>query len=452
MNRSQPPAPGRMQPFEFPSFDRYTLDNGLTVRLARPANQPLVSVRLILDAGESLVDPAQGGLAVLMGDSLEGGTERRSGIELAEAVESLGTAISVVTGWDATALSVTCLAERAPEALALLSEMALRPSFPEAEVARVRDQSLARIEERRTDPGALASDASDRYIFADSVPYARPAGGTTDSMGSLSRSDIVGFHEARFRPSVANVVLVGDLDPAEARSMVEDHFGGWSGDAAPTPGFASDSRSAERRVHIVHRPGAVQSEIRVGQVGVEKRSPHLTALSVWNGFLGGTFTSRLMANLREKNGFTYGVRSEFRARRNAGPFVISTAVETAVTGAAVREIMSEVEGLIDGGATETEVAGVRDYMVGVFPLSVETGSQLASKLGTLAVYDLPDDYFATYRDRVRAVTLEDADRAGRSTVKPESFAVVVVGDADQIREQIEPLDLGPIEVHEPVDG
>ena len=198
----------------------------------------------------------------------------------------------------------------------------------------------------------------------------------------------------------------------------------------------------------MHRPGAVQSEIRIGHPAVSRDTPDYFQLVVLNTILGGAFTSRLNLNLREKHGFTYGVRSRFAFRRAAGPFTISTAVGTDVTAAAVREAFAETEALVAKGPTESEVEAARDYMAGVFPLRLETTGQIASRIAELLVYRLPDDYHARYRDEIRAVTIDGVAAAARRRLHPGAMTVVVVGDADKVGSELEGLGLGPVDVRD----
>lgn len=448
VDRSHVPVPGPIRGFDFPPVAGSRMANGLDLRIVRAARFPIVTAMLILDAGEWAVDPTKAGLAVLAGDALEGGTARHSAAELAEALEGIGAGLGVTTGWDATTVTVSCLAERLGEALVLMAEVVLEPAFPPEEFDRVRDQRLAAIRQRAMNPSTVAGDHAARFIHADGVPFARPVAGMEETIGPLSGDDARSWLGKRYLPGGAGLVIVGDVDGGETETLAEGCFGGWSGTAEPSDPVAVTPRNKRRRVEIVHRPGAVQSEIRMGHVGVSKATPDYFSLLVYNTILGGSFTSRLNLNLREKHGFTYGVRSRFRFRKNAGPFGISTAVETAVTADAVREAMSEVETLGKDGPSVDEFDAARDYIVGIFPLRLETTSQLASRVGELIIYGLPDDYHATYRDCLRAVTREETLGAGRKHVRPDDMCIVVVGDADEIRAPIEALELGPVEVHE----
>jgi zinc protease len=372
-----------------------------------------------------------------------------SGPELAEALENIGTNLSIHTGWDATTVSLTFVAERMEEALGLLAEALLRPAFPDDEVARLRDQRLAAIRQRRMDPGDLADDAAAHFFFSDQAPYHRPLAGLPESVEGFGPKEIRGFVHRHYHPASAGLVVVGDVEPGEAEKFAETCFGDWRIAPGEERSLLTEPRFRAQRVIIVDRPGSVQSEIRIGQMGASRSTPHYFPLRIFNTVLGGAFTSRLMLNLREKQGFTYGVRSRFALRRDPGPFGISTAVGTEVTADAVREARAELQALLDEGPTEEEVTRARDFIAGVFPLGLETTGQVAARIGELLVYDLPDDYFATYRDKIRAVSREDALEAGRAVLRPSELITVVVGDADKVKAPLEELGIGPVEISSP---
>ena len=449
LDRSAPPEPGAIRSVDFPGVDRRELANGVELRVARMSRLPVVSANLFFRAGESALGEEQAGLAVLAGDALEGGTRRRSGTDLAEALERIGARTSVSTGWEGTSVSLSCLAERLEEGLALLTEMVLEPAFPETEVARARDQQLAGIRQRLMDPSSLAADEAAFRTFAAGVPYARPQGGTVASVELLGRDHLRGFADAFFRPRRGALVLVGDVDADEMEALAEARLGAWTGEPPASNGFQVEPRERQRKIWVVDRPGAVQSEVRLSHVGVERKHPDTFALTVLNTLLGGAFTSRLNLNLRERNGFTYGVRSRFSLRNRPGSFQVQTAVGSEVTAAAVREIVAELEGLLSGGPTLEEVQSSRDYIAGVFPLRMETVGQVAGRITEQVVFDLEDDYHATYRDRIRGVTPEAAWDAGRRHVRPDEAQIVVVGDAASIQGDLEALALGPVEVVAP---
>jgi zinc protease len=241
-------------------------------------------------------------------------------------------------------------------------------------------------------------------------------------------------------------VVVGDVDAGQVRTLAETHFGEWTGVSEPRPVINTEPRRLERAIVVVPRADSVQSEIRIGHVGQSRGTSFYFPLRVLNTVLGGAFTSRLNLNLREENGFTYGVRSRFLLRREAGPWCVSAAVGTDVTADAVREALSEITTLVAEGPTEEEVSAARDYLAGVFPLQLETTGQIASQIAEMLIYDLPDDYYADYRDRIRGVTLEEAGEAARQCIRPDEMTVVVGGDPDEIEGPLEALGWAPVTV------
>jgi zinc protease len=446
LDRSSPPQAGTVRPFDFPAVSSTTLGNGLGLRVARMTEVPLVTITVVLEGGEAGLADENAGLAVLTGTALDGGTKRRSGPELAEAFEGIGTSLAVGTGWGSTTLSVTCLADRKEEAMALVAEALLEPSFPEGEVERFRDQRLAALQQRRMDPGSLADDAAAHYFFAESVPYHRPLAGTEASVSGMGPDEIRNHWLARYRPKGAGLLVVGDVDVPEVEALARDAFGGWEGAPASAPGFQSLPWSKTGKVIVVDRPGAVQSEIRIGQIGTDRSTPHFFPLQIFNSILGGAFTSRLMLNLREERGYTYGIRSSFGLRSQPGPFGVSTAVSTEVTAPAVKEAMAEIIGLIEGGPTQEEVTQARDFIAGIFPLRLETPGQVAARIAELIIFGLDDDFFSTYRDRIRGVSVRDTLEAGQAVLRPEELMVVVVGDGEKVRGPLEELGIGPVEI------
>lgn len=446
VDRSVPPVSGALRDFSFPHVDRLRVSNGLDLRVGRMNRLPIVSMTLFIRANEAALGLDAAGLAVLTADTLEGGTSKRSGSELAGALERIGARVSASAGWEGTTVGLSCLAERLPEAMAIIAETVLQPAFPEDEVERARDQQLAQIRQRAMDPGALATDSARARYFAEGVPYGRAVDGTEASVAAVSRDGMRGYVDANYRPEGGGVIVVGDVEPTEVLALVEDHFGGWTGAPASRPDFEVRPASKERRVFVVDRPGAVQSEIRVGHVGVARSVPDYYPLSMANMVLGGMFTSRLNLNLRERNGFTYGVRSRFTFRSRPGPFQVATAAGTDVTVAAVREIVHEVETMAEGGPSEAELSAARDYAAGVFGLQLETAGQVANRISQLLVFGLPDDHFDRYRDAVRSVTRDEAAQAAKRHMRPGEAQIIVAGDAESVAPGLEELGLGTVEV------
>ncbi len=445
--RTGAPPPGAIRPYAFPAVEEGRLGNGMEVRFVHKLPFPIVTAMVVVRAGETAAPEGSAGLAVLAGDALEGGTVHRTSRQLAKELEAIGASFGVAAGWDSTTAALSCMADHLPGALPLLAEMVQSPAFTDTDFERYRSQRLAAAVHRRMDPASLAVDAHARFVFGEGDTYARPLGGTESSLGGLGPGDAHAFVANRYGPSQAALVVAGDLEPADALALAEQSFSGWSPGVEPAPEAKVSARRAERSVHVVHRPGSVQSEIRVGHVGVARSVEDYFPLTVLNLILGGSFSSRLNLNLRERNGFTYGVRSSFAARKGPGPFAVSTSVENAVTGAATEEIFREIEAIAEQGPTGEEVEAATSYLAGVFPLRLETTGQIASRIAEMVVYDLPGDYYHTYRDRVRGVTRAQAAESARRHVRPGELRTVVVGNADEVAGPLEALGIGPVVVH-----
>jgi zinc protease len=330
--------------------------------------------------------------------------------------------------------------------MAILAEMVFEPDFPEAEVSRAREQQLAQIRQRRMDPGALATDSARVRYFADGVPYRRAVDGSEESIAAVTREAMLGYVEANYRPEGGGMIIVGDVEPDEVVEMIGDHFGDWSGAPASRPDFVVEPATRDRRLVVVDRPGSVQSEVRIGHVGAARSTRDYYPLSIANMVLGGMFTSRLNLNLREDHGYTYGIRSRFTFRSEAGPFQIGTSVGNDVTAPAVREIIKELQLMADDGPRDEEVAAARDYAAGIFGLQLESAGQIATRITQLVVFGLPDDHFDRYRDTVRGVTTEQSAAAAARHMRPDEVQVIVAGDAEIITPELESLGLAPVEV------
>ena len=447
VDRTTAPAPMPVREFRFPKLQRGRLGNGLTLLSATHGEIPVVTVALVVRAGAEYDERATAGLAQLTARALEAGTRTRSADRLAWAFEMLGAELEVSVAWDAALLAVTVPVERIEEAVALLAEVATDPAFAPAEMERLVGEQLSDLEQRRAEPRALASDMATRFIFAPDVPYARPVVGTAASVKHLTADHVRSFYTTHWVPSQAALIAVGPVDHARVEALAVRHFDDWRGDAPAPLEFDVASTVERTQIFLVDREDSVQSEIRVGHIGLPRSTPDYFAISVGNGVLGGVFTSRLNMSLREKHGFTYGVRSAFAFRRNPGPFLIQTAVASDVTARALDELLKETRALVHDGALESEVVAARDYMAGVMPLEMQTTDQMAGRISEIFIYGLSDDYLPQHRAALLAVSREEANRAVRDHIKVDQFAITIVGDAKAIESDLAALDIGPIEVH-----
>ena len=450
LDRTRAPEPGPVRPYDFPRVHRERLGGPDTPELvtAEHGDVPLVTAEVVVEGGAAAEGSAEAGIARLTSAALEAGTEVRNEEALAWELERLGVDLDTSASWDAASVGVTVHVDRLDPAMELLAEIVRRPAFPEGPVERIREEQLADILQRAKEPRALAADAAARFIFDDEVPYGRPILGREDTVRGLGPDTLRAFHAMRYRAGSAAILVTGAVERSRARDVVRRHFGDWRGDPADEADFEVRPRIRETRVFLVHRPGSVQSEIRMGHVGVDRHDEDYFPLVVLNTILGGSFTSRLNMSLREKHGFTYGARSSFAFRRRPGPFTVDVAVASDVTARAIDEALKEIHHLRDQGPSTEELENARDYLRGVMPLKLQTTAQVASRLSELVVFGLPADYFDTTRERIAAVTGADVHRVAKAHVRPDRLAIVVVGDAEQVEAPIRELGLGPIEVHE----
>jgi zinc protease len=448
-DRTRAPRPGALRPFRFPEVHRHTLSNGLKVLASEMRDFPVVTVSLTADAGALADDPEKAGVSALVSALLESGAGGKTADEIAELVDGLGVSLDSSIAWDTVQVGFTALTSRMEEAGRVLADVALRPEFPQDEVDRLRDERLALLRQRRGTPANLADEVESLYAYAPGVPFARPMGGSAETVARLTRDDLAAFHAARYRPSTAAVVAAGDASIDEIVALAERCFGGWEGEAPPRTVPDVRPRLDRTTIVIADRPGAVQSELRVAHVGIERTSPDYFAVTVMNSLLGGTFSSRLNLNLRERLGYTYGAFSSFLSRRQRGLFSMSAAVQTEVTAHSVSEMLRELRELQEAPVTPAELDDARNFLAGIFPLSLETTDGVAGRLQSLVTYGLPDDYWDHYRDGILSVTAEDVLEAARRHLWPDRAAVVIAGDAEAIRGPLEELGIGPVEVVDP---
>ena len=444
---AQRPVPGEPRPYDFPDTVRTALGNGLRVIVTPMRGRELVSVSLAFRAGSSDEPDAVGGATVLAARALTEGTEVRDAIALTEAAERLGASLHAEAGWDALSAGLDVPEARLAPALELLAEIVRRPAFPEAEVDRLRDERLTDLLQARADPRRRADEAYVGTVYAPSSPYHRPSGGLADTVGGLTSSELRAVHARASVPSRAAIVVAGDVEPGTVIATVERLFGDWSGDAGVASPTVDDRAAQESRVvRVIHRPGSVQTEIRVGHRGLPRRHPDYHAIAVMSAILGGLFNSRLNMNLREDKGYTYGAGAGFDLRRGHGPFTARAAVNTEVTVPALTELLGELDRIREAPVADQELRAARDFLIGVFPLRFETPGPVAGSLAGLFIHDLPDDELERYRPAIEAVTADDVERVAREHIRPEAAAIVLVGDHDAFGEALEGAGVGEVDV------
>jgi zinc protease len=442
------PKPGTPRPYDFPAVERSRLTNGLTLVIADLPGRPLVSASLVLRNGAVDEPDADGGATVLAARALTEGTEDYDAVALVEATERLGASVHADAGWDATSVGLDVPAARLEAGLELLAEVALRPTFPEAEVERLRDERLNDLLQAEADPRRRADEVFTDTIYTGGSPYHRPSGGRRETVSGLDAARLRNAYERGLDPNRATLVVGGDLSGIDVKAIVDRLLGRWGPvfGATASGTIVAEGAVRERTVRVVHRPGSVQTEIRVGHVGVPRRTPDYHALSVMGAILGGLFNSRLNTKLREEKGYTYGAGAGFDLRRGAGPFAARAAVNTEVTVPALVDTVAELERIRTSEVTPAELAAARDFLVGVFPLRFETAGAIVGALAGLAVHDLPEDELHRYRSGIEAVTVADVLHVAREHVRPNAAAIILVGDADRFVPELETAGFGPVRI------
>lgn len=441
-----PPQPGPAPTLSLPSPERRSLENGLEVVYVREADLPLIQATLMVPAG-STAEPAEiPGLASFVADMLDEGAGGRDALELAAALDLIGARLSTSAGIDAAYVSLAVLSDRLAEALPLLADVTFRPDFPQSDLERLREQRITALTAARDEPSAIAGNAFTRLVFGEEHPYGRLA--TTATTREIDRDALAEFHQAHYRPHGSTLILVGDVDPDVIHPQLARAFAEWTG-RAPQPVKVNDAPGQdETRIYLIDKPGAAQSEIRIGHVGVARDHPDHFPLTVLNTILGGSFTSRLNMNLRETHGYSYGARSSFAMRRGAGPFMASSAVFTAVTDSAVVQFFEELRRIREEPVTQDDLERAKNYVALGMPRLFETVGGVASQIADLELYGLSMDYFNDYVPRLMAVTAEDVQRVAREYVRPDQAVVVVVGDVEQIEAGLRALPIGSVEIRQ----
>jgi predicted Zn-dependent peptidase len=445
VDRSRLPAPGGPVSLRFPAIERRALGNGLRVCTIEHREVPLITWFVLVPIGSAQDPGSRPGLAAMTGDLLDEGSGDLDAQAVHEALGRIGAHLETEIGADATLLEVTVLAQHAPRALELLASMVRAPRLDQRDFDRVRDLRLNRLIQLRTLPPAVADRAFTQLLYPQH-PYGHLPIGTEESLRALTLQEVAAFHRQAFAPAQATVIAVGDASHDRLAGLVEAAFADWQGSTRPAlPDMASIPVADEQgaRLAIVNRPGAAQSELRIGHVGLARSTPDYHAILVLNMILGGQFVSRLNMNLREDKGYTYGARTSFEFRRGPGPFVFQTSVQSAVTADAVHEAFAEIAAIRGPRpVTREELEVGRAALTRGYPRNFETAEQLGRAAAQLALYDLPDDYFATFIPLVLAVDETVVTRVAQQHIRPEHLLTVIVGDRDKVEPTLGRLNLG----------
>lgn len=432
--RKQAPAPLAPVPFNIPKPFETALPNGLKIVFFEDKRFPLVSFRLAFRVGEAHDATDAIGQTSAMVSMLNEGTQNRSSKQLAEEIERLGAHLSASSNADNIVVSASTLTFYSSDILSLMSEIVLKPSFPEGELNLYKQNAIENLKFQRSQPNFLADEQVSRILYGDH-PY-HVASPSPADVENITREKLIALHAKRFIPNVATLIVVGDVEREEILKEIEDKFGKWQEGSVEDAEFPVPPERSETTLTIVDRPGSAQSNIVISNLAINRNSDDYFAFLVMNQILGAGASSRLFMNLREEKGYTYGAYSSIDARRLAGSFEATSEVRSAVTGDSMKEFFYELNRIRDEKVSEAEINDAKNFLTGVFPIRAETQEGLTNLIVSQKLYNLPDDYLQTYRDKINEITIEDIERVAKKYIAPGKIAVVIVGDADNILEQV----------------
>ncbi|MGM9997906.1 MAG: M16 family metallopeptidase [Candidatus Bruticola sp.] len=466
-NRLTPPPVSAPSSVVVPKIEKRQLSNGIPVWFMERRTTPLVTACLFVKAGAVNEPINKMGLAALTAECLDEGTAKYDALQFAEQSDNIGSYFSIDQSYFGATISLTVPSQRLAQGLDLMSEAVVHPTFPEKEIARLKNLRLTSFIQQREDPSTLASCAFSRLIYR-STPENRQGyslNGLAQTYSSLNRQDVVSYYKHYYAPQNAFFSVTGDVNIDEVMAELEAKFGNWKraelsgsevavkfkeglnkpavakNESLPGVNLAALPKTSAgfgKTVYVVDRPGSHQSVLRVGRIGFARDTDFFFPLKVMNTALGGSFMSRLNQNLREKNGYTYGARSMFVFRKEAGPFLVTTDVQVDKTIPALREILNEIEAMSKKMSAE-ELERTENYICYGYPQSFETSLKLAQRLLEMQLYDLPDNYYADYVDNIRKVDGAAMNMPRISFFRPESMVMVAVGDAKAIAEQLKEM-------------
>jgi predicted Zn-dependent peptidase len=432
-NRTAAPALGPERPVAWPKRTLRTLSNGLQVVLAESHGFPKIAAQLFFRSGNAVVAHRAPGLAEMTAKVVRTGTASRPSRRIEEDLRRMGADLGTHAGADSSAISIAGLAEFSSGLLDLVADLARKASLPAEEFERERRQKVEELRIERTTPGFLAGERLRRVLFGEH-PYAIVAP-TEEQVAAYRPEHLAAFYQQHYVPADALLLVVGDFSSEAMLEQIEEVFGSWKAPRPEALKSPAPPRNTGRRVHLVHLPGAVQTQVLVGNLAITRSDPDWFRLILANSIYGGAFHSRLVINIREQKGYTYSPRSGAHPLREYGYFSVHAAVRNEVAAATLTEIFYEMDRMRALPVTAEELDSARSYLSGVFSLGVATLDGIVGQLSTVYLERLPENYLETYRERIRALTAEDVLAAARRHFDSANAQIVLVGDREQIADQ-----------------
>lgn len=446
-DRTMPPVLAAPPALALPLVVESTLPNGMRLLIVEHHELPIADFILLVGTGGEADPGDKPGVATLVASMLQEGTTTRSALEIAAQEAALGASVSSSGGWDVSRVMLHTPTAQLDSALALFADVALHPSFAPEELERLRQQRLTSLLQLRDRGPAIADRAYAAILYGSDHPYGRPLGGTETATEATTRADLEHYYRTYYRPNNSTLIVVGDVTPADIEARVGRLFSAWQRGEVPRTTYSRPSAAPRTTVYLIDKPGAPQSSVRIGSIGVARSTDDYFALEVMNTILGGSFTSRLNQNLRETRGYTYGAGSSFAMRREAGPFTASAEVTGTKTDSSLIEFMKELRAILDA-VPQSELEKAKTYQQLGLPADFETTQDIGFRLAPVVTYGLPLDYYNSYVQRIEQVTQADVQRVARKYIDPAQLAIIVVGDRASVEPTLRALNLGPVTVRD----
>ena len=436
IKQDEPPPPLDSNEFSFPTITENVLDNGLEVVVIEQPNMPIISLDVYFAGGSTAEPQDLPGTAGITGYLISRGTETRSAQDIAGAIEQVGGAVGSVGGSDSLQLGVFGLIEDSDLAFDLLADMTLNANFPENEFERERTEWISSLEASLAQPGTVARRIYDNRLYGSAHGYGNLY--TTESLEAITREDIVAFYESRRHPDNAVLIIAGAITTEEGMAYAEEHFADWEG-ATEALTYPPLPENSGQQILLVDRPGSTQANFRLGNIGIQGASLDYFPARVLNHVLGGTFSSRLVQNIREEKGYTYSIGSGFSYPADVGYFVVNAAVRNDVIAPALEEVFREIERIQTEPLTDEEINDARDGIVGEWVFGLETYQDFVEAVASYKIRGVELDRLNKWLSHIKEVTQDDVLNIANTYINPEDFILVVVGDANAIQEQLEAL-------------
>ncbi|MGQ0693971.1 MAG: M16 family metallopeptidase [Nitrospiraceae bacterium] len=406
---------------------KITTANGMTVLVLEQRFLPIVEIHALIKAGSAQDPPEKAGLANLVASLLDEGTTTRSSKQLAEQIDFVGGSLVVKGGEDFTTASARILKKDVDLGFTLLADILLHPTFPKQEFERVRSQILGEIASDNDDPGHVAIKAFNQLVFHNH-PYRWPVNGTEETLSKVTLADVQGFYAKEYLPNQVILAIVGDITVEQATALVQTHFGAWKKGSAQTRTVKKSGVINKKTVQLIEKD-LTQSTIVLGHGGISRTNPDFYAVTVMNHILGaGGFSSRLMDSIRDKQGLAYSIMSHYEARAMPGSFWVNLQTRTETTNQAISGVLAEIKAMREMPVSDQELAEAKSFLMGSFPLRLDSTAKLAHVLAQVEFFGLGFEYFSQYPRWIDRVTKEDVQRVARQYLDPQHYALVVVGN------------------------